>query len=217
MLQPVLINPFRSIDELFDSNYKIEWLEEFDFLYDDNQKYQNAVKEKRVIDMRNSLKQETWVEMFVAQKIATAGPCKTFTDLAGDEKTWKGFYQISEIFMLYREILFIAPFHPFSETFQQLMDSSFEAGLPMAWERKFKEFASKFKKPKINPKASDGNILDFGAILPFFLILVFGFLIALFAFLCEIFYHDFLNNLSKEYFKRKFDKFFRRGFKVRKT
>ena len=46
--------------------------------------------------------------------------------------------------------------------------------------------------------------LYFNEIFPFFLILAVGFSIALLALFGEIFYHDFLSHLSKEYFERNF-------------
>ena len=46
--------------------------------------------------------------------------------------------------------------------------------------------------------------LNFSEIYPFFLILAVGFSIALLTLFGEIFYHDFLSQLSEEYFERKF-------------
>lgn len=60
------------------------------------------------------------------------------------------------------------------------------------------------------------RILDFDAIAPFFLILVFGYYLAGFALLFEIFYFDFIKRLPKKFFNWKAFKRPQKKYKVRR-
>ena len=88
------------------------------------------------------------------------------------------------------------------------MDQCFEAGLKKFWDDHYLDdyFLDDAKWTSLTCIAprKEHIFLYFSDILPFFLILAVGFLIALLALVGEIFYRDFLSNLSKEYFKRKF-------------
>jgi hypothetical protein len=132
-------------------------------------------------------------------------PCKFHSKIIetyGDGISYDGMYLGSSPVYTEKQNLFLVADHPYSEEFQRIMDWSFGAGLLVAWENFY------YRLYQANGKVnSEKNILDFNAIMPFFFILAFGFVIALFALLGEIFYHDFLGNLSKKFIKSKFGKF----------
>ncbi len=85
------------------------------------------------------------------------------------------------------------------------MDRCHEFGLITYWENHYMDEAKLDLSWYGCRSFPDEKIyLNFREIHPFFLILAVGFLIALLALIGEIFYHDFLSQLSKEYFERKF-------------
>ncbi len=98
------------------------------------------------------------------------------------------------------------------------MDWTFEFGLLGKWYRDFDELAIElnFERKRMlgerrrarRVRDKEKKFLDFNSIAPFFLLLVFGFSLAGLVLSFEIFYSDFLSNLSKEYFKRKFHEIF---------
>jgi hypothetical protein len=220
MLKPIQEKLLKSIDELFESNYKIEYFEDFNFTFYDNLKYRKALKENRVmsIDIFSDDDNE-WVPEYIRRNFASLQSCKHFKNLIdhqGDGKSWRGLYQIQEVALIERQNLFTAPFHPLQEKFQDLMDFSFEAGLPMAWEKFHFEFLNFYNRTdKIVRKFDTKQILDFSSIAPIFLILIFGFQIALIALLFEVFFHDFLLKLPKDYFRKKIWSYAQEKFKVK--
>ncbi len=89
------------------------------------------------------------------------------------------------------------------------MDRSHEFGLITYWEDHYtdrKKGEAKWSGcESFEEEEEEEKIyLYFNEIFPFFLILAVGFSIAFLALFGEIFYHDFLSQLSKEYFERKF-------------
>lgn len=220
MLQPVQQKPFRTNGELFASDYKIQNTFQLEQTYQDYPWYQRGLKERRVIEFTGS-DQSDWAEETVKHQIVRLQPCaylKNFIDNGGDRKSYKGIYLIREIAATSPRNLFVPPFHPYQEKFQQLMDWSFEAGLlPKAWEMFFYEIFNSIIELKRIENKDEETVLDFAAIGPFFLVLVFGFLFALLALLCEIFYHDFVRQISKDLFKNFYEKIFNRKTKVRKV
>lgn len=213
MLRPVNQKLLKSIDELFESdNYKIQYFEDFNFVQEDNPKFLKAFEEERVISFEIlSEDDEEWTSIYIENKFASMQSCKHFKNLIehqGDGKSWRGLYQIQEVALTERQNLFTAPFHPLLDKFQKLMDLSFEAGLPIAWERFHYEFLNSYNRSEnFQRNVEDDQMLDFFEIAPFFLILIFGFLIALLALLCEVFYHDFLLKLPKNYLRMKYQNY----------
>lgn len=133
----------------------------------------------------------------------------------GDGKSWEGLYQVPEITTTIREDLYTPPFHPYIDKFQELMDRSFEAGLHQAGEEYYyRRYNEKDGERKPQKRQEEKDILDFESIVPFFLILIIGFGFALLAFLFEIFSRDFLSELSRNYFRRKYNEIFRREVKI---
>lgn len=222
MLQPIQQKLLKSINELFDSEVKIEFFRDFNNLQKENPKYQKAFAQGRVITLETSFEDDSvWTSEYIKNNFASLQPCEHFKNLIKhqiDGKSWRGLYLIPEVAYTEVENFFTAPFHPYIEKFQELMDRSLEAGLPIAWEQFHYEFINKLYPPEITVKEiKQTKILNFDTIAPFFSILVFGFSIALFALLCEVFYHDFLAELSGELLRRELQKFFRRKLKGKKA
>jgi hypothetical protein len=200
MLKPVHQNFIKSIDELFDSDYQIRKSSFINKIHEDNPRYQLAVENQRVVEKKNSIR----------HKFANIRRCEFFINrmrFHGDGRSYKGTYQIPEVAYSLRRNLYVTPFHMFFDKFQYLMDLSFEAGLPTQWMNFYYDFYFFVcnKKERQVYIADEKEILDFNAILPFFLILAFGFSFALFALLCEIFYHDFISGLI-DFLKSKLQK-----------
>jgi hypothetical protein len=207
MLHPLEQKLFKNFEELLDSEYKINYQELIHFDYQNNAKYQKALDDKRIIEV--DLNFGSLSNQSVENKMAVSQPCKyskNLIDKLGNRKSYLGVYRIPEAAYIDRENLFVAPLHPYLDEFQRIMDWSFEAGLPIAWEIFYYEAHNEYYTPDNFTKETDISelILDFSEILPFFLILAFGFSIALFAFLGEIFHHDFI---SKIYLRQKFANF----------
>lgn len=195
MLQPLQHKLLKTVDELFDSDVKIIENDFIHAIHIDNPKYQNALKNGRVVSFDLIL--DNFYEHYSKENMATVQFCKEFKDLIEKEKI-QGFYQITEVAYSLRHNLIILPFHPFIDKIQELMDFSFEAGLPKAWENFYNElykFPSNFSNERKNIEKK--TFLDFDSILPFFLILAFGFSISLFALFCEIYYYNFAAHLIK--------------------
>jgi hypothetical protein len=188
MLQPLEEKLLNTFDELLDSDYKIKFDDPIHTDYQNNPKYQKAFLANRIIPFDLSLDRTS--SQCVANNMAWSQPCKYskhIIDQFGDGKSYNGLYQIPEVNNIMRENLFVAPFHPYLGEFQRIMDWSFEAGLPVAWEQFYVQVFNKFEAPENRKSLPEENlVLYFSEISPFFLILVFGFLIALFVFLCEI-------------------------------
>lgn len=213
MLKPVQQNLLKSVDELFESTLRIEFTS-LDLLYEDNPKYQRVKKQNdRIVGFTPSPIGEGWTEECTDYHIAVKYPCeefRMFMESGGDGKTYRGMYMIPEVVYIDRDDLFIGPFHPYLDKFQYYMDISFEAGLHQAWDSQFERvlvehYIHKIEKRKIE---DENQILDFVAIGPFFLILIFGYLMATFALFGEIFYHDCLARLSKSFIRQKLRRIF---------
>lgn len=216
MLNPIRQDQLRSFDEVLDSNLKIFSGNGLDEIYRTNPKYQKAKQDLRVLDLPYY---KNWPAKVIEMNLAHTQPCKIMKNRIenwGDGKSWEGLYLIPEKFMTTPEDLYVRPYHRFLGEFQKFMDLFFEAGLPKLWEQEFfKNFNQGIKRIE---KDKEKKFLDFEAIGPFFLILIVGFAAAFFTLLFEIFCHDFVSQLSKEFLNRKFEKFLRKkrkGAKVR--
>jgi hypothetical protein len=208
MLHPLQHELLKTIDDLFDSKVKIH--QTLTETFHHTPKFIKAWQEGRV-KYFFTYDDHRWAEKSVKENIAVISHiCE------GNGKSWHGMYQIPEMIRL-RYDLYTSPFNPSIEQFQSLMDQSFEAGLPMAW-RKF--YLNEKKKYLLIAKAEiidvEKDVLDFDAILPFFLIPVIGYSIAGFSLLCEIFYHDFVSQISLIYLIKKIRVFLRK-FRIRKN
>lgn len=195
MLQPVQEKLLKSIDEFLASDIKLQRYFYNKLIFHDKQKYENALK-NRVEELHCYLR--TGLAVASCGEIKTAIIAdyhyyKKLTDILGDGKNYFGLYLIPETVYTERINLFTADFHPYIEQFQQLMDRSFEAGLPAVWDRFYFEMANQVtRNRKISKNNYEKIILDFFDIAPFFLVLAFGFSIAIQILLWEIFYHEFL-------------------------
>lgn len=212
MLQPVQQKFARNIDELFKSDVNILTTPDLDQVYGINPDFQ-----KRAVNLTISMKiDQNWTHFYIKNNLATQFPCGYFANKIqkyGNRRSYKGMYLIPETSEMEVRNFFVYTFHPFLEKFQNIMDLSIEFGLHKAWERLYYEYFNTRWMPQAITPDEENDILDFDAILPFFLILAFGYLIALFALLCEIFYHDFLSIVFGDYLKEKLDVVLRRNVK----
>lgn len=208
MLKPVQQKILKSIDELLESDYNIEYTSIHLIEALINKKaFENVIKENRLIDL-SSLPFDDFSEN-IRTETATGQRCKFYRNAIS--KTWSrksifGMYLIDEVIFREPEKLFTGFLNPFYDKFQEIMDRSFEAGLTKAWELYFfLYFRYDHEAPEIEKK-----ILDFESIAPFFLILVFGLSVAGFVLLVEIFYNDVLKNISKEFVDKKIKQLLRK-------
>jgi hypothetical protein len=204
MLKPVQQKFFKTRDELFSSDYNIQASMSSLPLFPDNPYFQKAAKENRVIKTKAETLNDA--NYYLKHRMAYPKHCnynRELIDYFGDGKSYQGFYQIPQVAITVHDSLMVAHFHPLIDKYQEIMDRSFEAGLPTVWETLFFLTHREYQKVEKDIKKENKKTLDFEAISPFFLILVFGFFIALFAFLCEIFHKDFLKNLTIQYLKKK--------------
>lgn len=222
MLDPIREKPLKTIDEVFDSDFKIA--DDGGILYalhQDNPKFQKAHKEQRIVD-HPSLKSsnEHWTVRVEKGNLAIVQPCKLWKNYIvnrGDGKSCNGLYMIPEVLLSKPEDLYTRPYHPYLELFQRIMDHSFEIGLHQIWEDDFFKISNYEAEGKEKPEAK--LFLDFASIGPFFLILAVGFATALLSLMCEVFCDDFVSNISRDYLRRKFNEIFRRNriIRVRKV
>lgn len=228
MLKPLQHKLLKSIEELIESDVRVFGWNNVKRRFSDQLKYEHALSREGKLVSRDQITsfygsgdRDTF-GFFYNHSIAALVSCdfwKNQIKFNGDGTSSKGIYLIPEPIDTTRFSLAVAPFHPFVERYQQLMDLSLEAGLPMAWKRfydnDYVEVLFDFYRGR--PRTTDEQNLDFAAIIPFFLILAIGHSIALFALLSELFFHDFIKNLSKEYLARRFGKIFRTKPKVRRV
>lgn len=206
MLHPLEERRLKTIDELFDSNYKILYDEYENEIFKHNPKYQRAFNDERIVVYEffdaNILKDD---------KVVFSYPCSLF-DKFSSELSDNVLYSIAESFNGQRLQIYTGPFSPYLNKFKILMDLSFEAGLPKAWKIFNDDEISRLNLTSETEQNKQNEILNLSLIGPFFIILLFGFSAALFVLCCEIFYHDFLSKLTKEILKidAKFLKLFKR-------
>lgn len=209
--QPLL----KTIDDLLDSDLKILYSWSFEYMQENNPKFQKMMAENRF----SSPDINDWHKDAVAMNLAYWDRCedvKNQIDLLGDGKSYLGQYLINEYIDSIPVDLYTRPFHPYLAEFQQIMDRTFEAGLPVAWNRWYYGKVLGYGENRQKNEAKK-EMLDFETIAPFCLILAIGYISAFIALSFEIFYHDFVSELSKEYFKKKFKSLFDRELKTKRT
>lgn len=210
MLEPIRVPLLKTLNDLLDSDLKIEHSWNLECLHGSNPNYLKAKREGRFINPALEYRfRDAFKENYAFQ--VQCEKYKNFIARVGEYKIWNRLYLVPEPFDSMAVDLYTKPFHPYLDQLQQIMDQSFEAGLPVVWKSWYfldilgysGEKIQQFEK---NTEGVKNNSLDFTLIAPFFLILFIGFVAAFIALLFEIFYHDFVSELSKEYFKRKFAK-----------
>lgn len=105
------------------------------------------------------------------------------------------FYHLPGSIMPYYNQLATGSHNPFLDRLQAFMDWSFEAGLPMKWE-KMSEIKQENKGYDVMKVISD-EYLKLKHLKSILYIFVAGISLAMIVFLMEIFYHDFMEKLSK--------------------
>lgn len=224
MLNSLEAKKFSTIDEVVaSSTVLIAHHETFHAKMQNNPSYQKAIHERRVIS--DHMNGDVWDETVFRTKIyAPFTVCdqkNLFERIYGNFYT-EQFYNVKEVAYSMLVNLYSSFLNPYLSKLQHYMIITLDVGLHQAWrsfyeddlfnsESKTKKYASNIDGEELhgggmhlylmNRQVED--ILKFSTIFPMFAILAIGFSIALIIFLCEIFYHDFLTQLSKEYFSRK--------------
>lgn len=175
--------------------------------FGNNSKYLRAVEQGRIVTTPIA----NWFEC--AKNKITILVRSNYFDLRaryeGNGDTHLNMYKVKGAYYDISAFFYAGPFSPHLNAFNHFAALAFEAGLANLWELYYEHEYVNFKnlgevKKKFLESLNDGKILDLKAIAPFFIIWAFGLLLALFALFCEIFYHDFVCNLSQEFFERKF-------------
>jgi hypothetical protein len=164
-----------------------------------NPKYQKMIAENRWIKVA-SLKNYKMKDLASFLSCPTLDYLVNFSTL---KNSFHGKYKLPQPAFATHKRLYAGIMNPYIEKFQHLMLISFEAGLPRMWRlfhyRKLKkldiETTVEYRKNEIIKE--EKTDVDIEALIPIFVILVIGLLLALFAFLCEILVHD----LVKPYIK----------------
>lgn len=212
-IQQLDIKKFKTFEELLESDYKIAVTSQIDRLYRDTEIYQAAIRQNRLYQNEDPI-----IETF-HEKFAMTHACelieyrKHFRSLNGTSQGEK--YLVQQRIFIRLVDAEAGIFNPYILRFQELMDWSFEAGLPKAWNLNFKLALRQILNHSNNFEEESSGDLTFSDIAPMFLILIIGSLTATFVLLIEIFHHDFISELSLEYFLKKLEKFRRRkNFKI---
>lgn len=150
--------------------------------------------------------------------IAFFRECKIFDSEVTHMFTYLGMTKVPT--PVYSQLIsfYTGPYSPFINELQDFMDLVAAAGLYQPWFTFYDIDAANYynywifkRLPDLLSQLETENIiLDLDAIGPFFVILAAGFLFALLTLIGEIFYHDFLKNLSLDYFKNKILTLFKR-------
>lgn len=206
MLKPIEVELLKSADELFKSDIKIEFDKVVDLVHENNENYQEAVKQNRVGNfIPFSIAGYDFIKIVTEKNLAIVNHCifktKDVSVVIGPKK----YYQLPEPVYSHRFDFMIGPLSPYLDKFQEIMNIGFEVGLPIAWEN-FNDIFQSFINIKRTTKyeSEEKILLDFDSILPYLLVLAFGFSIAFLALLCEIFHHDFLSQFTSDLFLKNF-------------
>lgn len=186
MMNPLKVTLMKDIDELFASHYEIGVEQAFSYIFKYNPNYQKAVAENRV----------NLYKKFNRSDIAIPYPCYfEYTVFKYDKIALKlsDYYVIHYQNAMRFSTIDMGVKNPLIDKFQYLMDWSFEAGLIDAWVNSYlisirDFFINSGKKAIVSEIPND--TLDFSQILPICVILLIGHVLAILAFLCEIFYKD---------------------------
>jgi hypothetical protein len=194
MIEPYPENRLETVQDLLDSNYGIATDEGFAFIIKNNEGFKALRSKIKATDINISAKFRHEIEL---KRYALVSLCEVLdSDLKqtlNHELISDHFYMLPEVISWEYIRLEAAPFNPYLEKFQYLMDLSFEAGLPHMW----KVFEDMDESSVIRPQHSD--ILDnlrLEDLYEVFMILIILHGLSMAALFGEIFYHDCLRHIS---------------------
>jgi len=138
---------------------------------------------------------------FDNQKMAVVGQCEFVKILVTQNQH---FFAYSLPSILSSTQVVYGPQIPFFQKIGNLINYSFEAGLPDIWETMIKMliFGQNFQKSEVEVEKNIFEILGFDKLMPLFYTLFRGIGIAFVVFILEIFYHGFIRNLSWQLVRR---------------
>lgn len=212
-IQQLDVKKFKTFEEMLESDYKIAVNQQIDRLYRDTEKYQAAILQNRIF------KAEDHKIATFHEKFAMTHACemidfrRQFSSLNGESIGDK--YLVQQRIFIRLVDAEAGIFNPYILRFQELMDWSFESGLPKAWSQMFDLKLRENLNHTRTFEIENSDDLTFSDIAPMFVILVIGSISALLVLLFEIFYHDFVSELTWDYFLVKFKKM--RSFRKIKT
>lgn len=203
MINPLEGKQFKTFDELLESDKSLIVTKMMLNSLKNNQKFQKLFENNRILT-------EFPTSNTHDEKLAIWQPCDG-VDLGlslGDDFIdgyYRNKYKIHQPFSLYFIQLEAGRVNPYLDKFQHLMDLSTEAGLPKAWKMFFEhDVANHQNRSRRENYEADFESLNFSHIIPMFLILAFGFVLAFFVFLIEIFYCDFIAKMFNDLWIAKF-------------
>jgi hypothetical protein len=197
-MEPAYIRKLKTIEEVFKSNLTIGY--NVNPLDRDYGGFLNETKFRNLYELKDEEDYETLNFLI---------PCDLI-DLMQKYYYSKNYnfdtvYILKERFFIEFLYLDAGILNPYIEKFQELMDLSFEAGLPKMWTNFLN--ADMFEKVQWTQFYEDdkpSDSLEFEQIFPIFGVLSIGFLISGFVLLLEIFHFDFWVNFKFEFYWRKF-------------
>lgn len=188
MTEKFTYHKFKTFDEVMQSDHKMLVGSHFDVLMHDNENYKSAMAAGRVEILIES-------EMFVDfQKLAAENYALVFTcDYSkyyiGQLVVARNYYMMDVQLFSFFKFFDAGVMNPFIDRLQNIMNRCYEAGLPQIWDVYFNI------KNRVESTAVFFEVLGFQEVLPIFVILLFGNLLAIFVLILEIFYHDFLSQI----------------------
>jgi hypothetical protein len=197
-MEPAYIRKLKTIEEVFKSNLTIGY--NVNPLDRDYGGFFNETKFRNLYELKEKEDYETLNFLI---------PCDLINFMQkyyySKNYNFDTVYILKERFFIEFLCLDAGILNPYIEKFQELMDLSFEAGLPKMWTNFLN--ADMFEKVHWTQFYEDdipSDSLEFEQIFPIFRVLSIGFLIAGFVLLLEIFHFDFWVNFKFEFYWRKF-------------
>lgn len=207
MMNPLEVNQIKNFDELIESDKIIEVRHLILIALSNHTKYEQVIKNNRTILRENA--------NFNDSRQALSFECAEidFYQFINFKNSWvENKYKIMGPSVPSYPHFELGIFNPYQERLQELMDRSIEAGLPKMWNLNYDFYAYHIFHEDEEREKENGvknEDLDLKSLIPMFFILPIGFTIALVAFLCEIFHHDFIDKFSFHLFWKNFKKFFK--------
>lgn len=199
MLNPLEIKQLKTVNEVFKSDKKIYIVEKLHPIYEENEIFKIALKENRIVYDEKFTLENYYDPNWIYFEDCDLGTFNNY-NLKHRKR-----YMIMNPVNSEPSIIFLGYVNPFLEKFQYLMDWCVQGGLHVHAFTITKHIFSIIEETYRIDGIKE-ELLNFSQITFVFYVLLIGHSIAGFVLLCEIFYHDFVRNLSKKFLKRKLKK-----------
>ncbi|KAL7012864.1 hypothetical protein ACKWTF_015084 [Chironomus riparius] len=206
MIQPEIENRIKTVKELIESDMRILMSDHFIGIVKDSKEFQAVKSRVDVLDAEKLLTIKMREDMIVSsidQKSVIIMQCDCVRSfLQKYLKAMMNYYLLPQKIISTHGHLAVGNQNPFLKKFQYLMDLSFEAGLPHAWklllDRNFDE------DTRSGHELGNLRLKDLSQI---FYFMIFGHACAVFVFLIEVFFRDFIVKLDWSYYASKLRNF----------